>query len=120
MAMRCRAALSWRFPERLNRTRPAVLPDHTGIGAVPVWRAKAASLRKRETPAVSPMILAAVSSPQPGPGQTHDIGELIAGQFGQHPGLGVQPGSQPLARVGAVQRTRLGFGGGIELVDALT
>ncbi len=71
MAMRCRAALSWRLPERVIRTRPAVLPDHTGIGATPAWRAKAASLLNRVTPAVSPTSLAAVNSPQPGIASKH-------------------------------------------------
>lgn len=32
------AALSWRSPARLSRCR-SVLPDHTGVGAVPLWRA---------------------------------------------------------------------------------
>ncbi len=66
MAMRWRAALSWRLPVRLRRIRPAVLPDQAGMGAVPLWRAKAASLVKRVMPADSPTSLAAVSSPQPG------------------------------------------------------
>jgi hypothetical protein len=44
----------------------AVLPDHTGIGATPAWRAKAASLLNRGAPATSPTSLAAVNSPQPG------------------------------------------------------
>src|SRR5437588_5636645 len=36
--MRCRAALSWRLPERVIRTRPRVLPDHTGIlGPLNEW-----------------------------------------------------------------------------------
>ncbi|CFD65874.1 Uncharacterised protein [Mycobacterium tuberculosis] len=64
--MRCRAALSWRLPERLSRIWPAVLPDHTGMGATAAWQAKAASLLNRVTPAASPTILAAVSSAQPG------------------------------------------------------
>lgn len=43
-----------------------LLPDQTGIGAVPFQRAKAALERKRVTPAVSPTILAAESALQPG------------------------------------------------------
>src|ERR1044072_2801371 len=60
------AALSWRLPERVRRTRPAVLPDQTGIGAIPACRAKAASDLNRHTPAASPTILAAVNAPTPG------------------------------------------------------
>ena len=36
--MRCRATLSRRLPDRVMRTRPAVLPDHTGIGATRACR----------------------------------------------------------------------------------
>ena len=64
MAIRWRATLSWRLPARLSRWR-SVLPDQTGSGAVPLWRAKAARERKRPMPAVSPTSLAAVSGPQP-------------------------------------------------------
>ena len=39
-----------------------LLDDHTGIGAVPFSRAKASLERNRRTWAVSPRILAAVSS----------------------------------------------------------
>ena len=46
-------------------TRPAVLPDQTGIGAMPAWRANAASDLNRATPAVSPTSLAAVKIPHP-------------------------------------------------------
>ena len=38
MAIRCSAALVWRLPPRLSRNR-SVLPDHTGIGAVPLHMA---------------------------------------------------------------------------------
>ena len=38
MAMRCRAALVWRFPPRLSRNRFG-LADHTGMGAVPAHMA---------------------------------------------------------------------------------
>ena len=38
IAMRCSAALSCRFPVRLSRCR-ARFDDHTGSGAVPLWRA---------------------------------------------------------------------------------
>ena len=65
IAIRWRAALSWRLPPRLSRWRTE-LPDHTGIGADPLWFAKAAREWKRPTPAVSPTILAAVSGPHPG------------------------------------------------------
>jgi hypothetical protein len=64
--MRWTAALSWRLPDRVSRTRPLVLPDQTGMGAIPAWRANAASDRNRATPAVSPTILAAVRNPAPG------------------------------------------------------
>ena len=63
-AMRCRAALSCRFPVRDKRCR-CLLEDQTGIGAVPLSRAKASFDRNRPTWAVSPMIFAAVSAPQP-------------------------------------------------------
>ena len=110
-AIRCRAALSWRLPDRVIRTRPAVLPDHTGIGRTPLWRANAASLLKRATPAASPTSLAAVSSPQPGIasrtgatlrdpltdalgqrvdrlGEAGDVGQLVARQLGDQTGHG--------------------------------
>jgi len=35
-AIMCSARFAVRLPPRLSRTFPAVLPDHTGIGAVPV------------------------------------------------------------------------------------
>ncbi len=34
------SVLSWRLPPRLRRLR-TVLPDQTGTGALPLWRAKA-------------------------------------------------------------------------------
>ena len=40
--------------------------DHCGTGARPAYCANAASLEKRVTSAVSPMIFAAVSAPHPG------------------------------------------------------
>ena len=49
IAIRWRATLSWRLPVRLRRWR-SVLPDQTGSGAEPLWRAKAALERKRPTP----------------------------------------------------------------------
>ena len=49
---------------RDNRCR-CLFDDHTGIGAVPLSRAKASLERNRRTWAVSPMILAAVNGPQP-------------------------------------------------------
>ena len=45
-AMRWMAALSWRLPARLRRCL-WVLPDHTGSGAVPLWRAYACRERNR-------------------------------------------------------------------------
>ena len=45
-AMRWLAALSCRFPARLSRCR-SVLPDETGVGAVPLWRANAAQPAQR-------------------------------------------------------------------------
>ena len=48
MAMRWRTRLSCRLPPRLRRWR-SELPDQTGIGAVPLWRAKAAQERNRRT-----------------------------------------------------------------------
>jgi hypothetical protein len=38
-AIMCSAQLACRLPPRLRRTFPAVAPDHTGTGAVPVNRA---------------------------------------------------------------------------------
>ena len=49
------AALAWRFPPRLGRCRPLVLPDPVGIGATPHILAKAVSLRTR--PALSPAVI---------------------------------------------------------------
>ena len=37
--VRWRAQFNCRLPARDMRTRPAVLPDQTGIGATPAWRA---------------------------------------------------------------------------------
>lgn len=62
--MRWSAALSCRFAVRDRRCRER-LGDQTGSGALPLWRAKESLDRKRSTPAVSPMIFAAVRSAQP-------------------------------------------------------
>ena len=64
MAMMCRALLSWRSPPRSSRWRWR-WPEEHGIGAVPAWRAKLASLGKRSAPAVRPISSAAVRAPQP-------------------------------------------------------
>jgi hypothetical protein len=64
MAMMCSAWLSWRSPPRSSRWRSR-WPEEHGIGAVPVWRAKLASVRNRSAPAVWPIRTAAVSAPQP-------------------------------------------------------
>jgi hypothetical protein len=64
MAMMCSAWLSWRSPPRSSRCRSR-WPEEQGIGAVPVWRAKLASLANRWAPAVRPISSAAVSAPQP-------------------------------------------------------
>ena len=65
-AIRCRAVLICRLPVVLLRIVPSVLPDHIGIGPTPAKRAKADSLGKRVTSAVSPTIFAAMSGPHPG------------------------------------------------------
>ena len=59
------ARLSCRFPDRVPLCRTGFPPDEWGVGATPAWRANAASLRKRDTAAVSPITLAAVSAAQP-------------------------------------------------------
>jgi hypothetical protein len=64
MAMMCRAWLSWRSPPRSSRWRWRC-PEEQGIGAVPVWRAKLASLENRWAPAVRAISSAAVRAPQP-------------------------------------------------------
>ena len=56
------ARLSWRSPLRFSRWR-LVFPEMAGIGAVPVWRAKHASVGNRLAPAVWPMMIAAVTGP---------------------------------------------------------
>ena len=58
------ARLSWRSPPRCSRWR-WVLPELAGIGAVPACRAKYASVGNRLAPAVWPMMIAAVTVPQP-------------------------------------------------------
>ena len=62
-AMMWIARLSCRSPPRCRRWR-WVLPELAGIGAVPAWRAKHASVGKRWAPAVWPMMIAAVTGPQ--------------------------------------------------------
>src|SRR4051794_41961241 len=64
--MRWIAALSCRLPDRVSRTRPAVLPDQTGIGAIPAWRGDAGLGLKRAVPAGSPTIFAAGRGAGPG------------------------------------------------------
>ena len=115
-----------------------MLPDHTGIGATPAWRAKAASLLNRVTPAVSPTSLAAVNSAQPGSarsagrrcgharryawqrvdglGEAGDVGQLVTGQFSDQSGLGRQPVAQKSAVLSQVQLARLGCAFGIEFM----
>ena len=130
-AIRCRAALSCRFPLLVILTRPAVLPDQAGIGATPACMAKRASERNRSTPAVSPTILAAVSGPQPciasndgARGSTRavitllqlvdhrgdpvDVGQHVAGHLGIDAGQGLQPGGQLAAGLGKPQGLRGG------------
>jgi hypothetical protein len=63
--MRCRATFSCRFPDRATCEHTFFRPDRCGMGATSAWRANAVSLRNRDTTAVSPMSLAAVSSAQP-------------------------------------------------------
>ena len=64
-ATRWMAVLIWRLPPRSRRWR-LVLPELTGIGAMPAARASLASLEKRCAPAISPISLPAVSGPKPG------------------------------------------------------
>src|SRR5215207_6558444 len=59
------AVLIWRLPPRSRRWR-LVLPELTGIGAMPPAQASLASLEKRWAPAISPTSLPAVSGPKPG------------------------------------------------------
>ena len=106
-AMRCRAALSCRLPDLVIRTRPAVLPDHTGIGATPAWRANSPRLvnrltaggladqlrrgqrpapghchqRRRGLAASTPIRLCSVVDP---PVRRHDVVEFVPRQFGDH------------------------------------
>ena len=65
-AMRCNAAFSCRLPDRVIRTRPAVSPDHTGIGRDTGVAGELASAVNRVIPADSPTIFAAVNAPHPG------------------------------------------------------
>jgi hypothetical protein len=64
-ATRWMAVLIWRLPPRSRRWR-LVLPELTGIGAMPPARASLASLAKRWAPAISPISLPAVNGPKPG------------------------------------------------------
>lgn len=64
IAMTCSARLSWRSPPRCRRWR-ARWPEEHWIGAIPAWRAKLASERKRFAPAVLLISVAAVRVPQP-------------------------------------------------------
>jgi phospholipase C len=66
IAIVCKAQFMARFPPRFSRTLPALAPDQTGTGAVPVNLTNLARELNRWTPAVSPMITAADSTPQPG------------------------------------------------------
>ena len=54
--------------------------DHTGSGAVPLGNAVASRDLNRSIPAVSPMILAAVSAPQPG--SSSSAGASCVGELG--------------------------------------
>jgi hypothetical protein len=65
IATRWMAVLIWRLPPRSSRWR-LVLPELTGIGAMPPARASFASLENRWAPAISPISLPAVSAPKPG------------------------------------------------------
>jgi hypothetical protein len=77
--MRWMVALIWRLPPRSSRCR-SVLPELTGIGAMPAARASFASLVKRCAPAISPTSLAAVSGPKPG--SVSRCGAIWATRFG--------------------------------------
>ena len=110
--MRWIAALIWRLPPRSRRWR-LVLPELTGIGAMPAARASLASVAKRSAPAISPTSLAAVSGPKPGSesscgatwatssaislssalivvGQLADAAQLVAGDADAHRLLGAR------------------------------
>jgi hypothetical protein len=75
------AWLSWRLPPWSRRWRSAA-PDETGTGAHPASRASYASLAKRSTPAISPISLTAVMTPQALRGQQlrSDRGDQV-GEF---------------------------------------
>jgi hypothetical protein len=66
--MRWIVALIWRLPPRSRRWR-LVLPELTGIGAMPPARASLASLVKRWAPAISPIELAGRQGPDAGFGE---------------------------------------------------
>jgi hypothetical protein len=59
------AVLIWRLPPRSRRWQ-LVLPELTGIGAIPPARASLVSVANRCAPAISPMSLPAVGGPKPG------------------------------------------------------
>ena len=71
-AIRWIVALIWRLPPRSSRWR-LVLPELTGIGAMPAARASLASEENRFARAISPTSLAAVSG----------LGERGAAQSGR-------------------------------------
>src|SRR3546814_4163701 len=54
------------YEMRISDWSSDVCSSDLGMGAVPLWRAKASFERKRAMPAVSPTSFAAVSDPQPG------------------------------------------------------
>ena len=82
--MRWIVALIWRLPPRSSRWR-LVLPELTGIGAMPAARASLASEVKRSAPAISPTSLAAVNGPEAG------LGQQVRGDLGDQVGdLGFQ------------------------------
>src|SRR3954463_6610643 len=62
------AVLIWGLPPRSRRWR-LVLPELTGIGAMPPARASLASLEKRRMPAISPISLPGGQWPEAGLGQ---------------------------------------------------
>ena len=76
--MRWMAALIWRLPPRSRRWR-LVLPELTGIGAMPPARASLASVVKRWAPAISPIELACGQRPEAGLGEQlrRDLGDEL-------------------------------------------
>ena len=104
IAMRCRAALIWRLPERVSRTRPAVLPDHTGIGGAAVTGERgfafepgdpggfgdefgcgqfaAAGQRQQFRCHLLHAVADSLSECVDHVGEPGDVGQLVAGEFG--------------------------------------